>query len=145
MSATVVCPHISIFPLTWKHLFAFAAPLYCFTFCCILSNPGNKNTEHNIKEMLMEMSHLAVFQNSTKSKDILFLIMFREYGFHHTFWPTNLILGILLRTGFMCNCPLECRLRPTNSFCSCHKLTLNPGALMYIVSTLKHCTFQLQL
>lgn len=78
------------FPPNMEASYCFCClPLLCFTFCCILLNPGNKNTEHSIKEMLMEMSHLAVLQNSTRSKDILVLILFREYEFHHMFWPRN--------------------------------------------------------
>lgn len=140
MSAMAVCQHISILPLTWKHLIAFVS-FHCSVSPSVVFFQILVTILNTILKTCWWKSHLAVFQNSTKSKDTFFLVMYREYEFHHMFWPTSVILGVLLRIGFMCNCPLECRLRPTNSFCSCHKLTLNPGVLMYIVSTLKHYTF----
>lgn len=64
-----MCPHISIFLLTWKHIIVLDA-FHCsvspsVVFFQILVN---KNTEQSIKETLMEMSRLAVFQNSTKKQ-----------------------------------------------------------------------------
>lgn len=120
------------FPLTWKYLIAFTA-FHCsvspslVSFQILVTRIWNTAFKRCWWQCLI-LECFRIAQNAQVSSLSDFkIIMFREYKY---VLLNSLILGILLRTGFMCNCPLESRLRPTNPFCSCHKLTLNPGVLM---------------
>lgn len=122
--------------LTWKCLIAFAAfhcaasPSVTVSFQILITRTPNSLCKRCWWKHLI-LKCFRITQKILEYGLFLFWIMlFREYDFHLLSWPTKLIPGILLRTGLMYSCPLESRLRPTNPFCSCHKLTLNPGVLM---------------
>lgn len=122
-------------PLAWKHLIAFAA-FHCTVSLSVASFQILITRIPNTLCRRCWWIHLILqcFRITQKILEyglfLFWIMLFGEYEFHLMSWPTNLIPGILLTTGLMYICPLESRLRPTNPFCSCHKLTLNPGVLM---------------
>lgn len=122
-------------PWTWKHLIVFVSFHRIFSHSLvsfqILVTRILNTVFMKCWWQYLTLQCFGIAQQTQIHSLFLFLVMlFREYEFNLMSWPTNLILEILPRTGLMCDCPLESRLRPTNPFCSCHKLTLNPGVLM---------------